>query len=110
MARQPTDLIHGTLDLLVLKVLSWQPTHGYNITKEIEMRTDGVFTIEDAALYKALHRLEAAGAITAEWGLSENNRRARYYTLTPAGRRLLRAETRTWQTYVGAVTDVLDLA
>ncbi|MFN8648124.1 MAG: PadR family transcriptional regulator [Gemmatimonadales bacterium] len=110
MARQPTDLMHGTLDVLVLKILSWHPAHGYSIAREIEQRSDGVFAIEDAALYKALHRLEAAGAIAAEWGVSENNRRARYYTLTPAGRKELRAETHTWRAYVAAVSGVLELA
>lgn len=110
MPRPPTDLLHGTLDLLVLRILAWRPSHGYTIAREIETRSNGAFTIEDAALYKALHRLEAAGAITAEWGLSENNRRARYYTLTPAGRKELRAETSTWRAYVAAVSGVLELA
>jgi PadR family transcriptional regulator, regulatory protein PadR len=107
MARQPTDLMHGTLDVLVLKTLSWQPAHGYTIAQEIERRSGGVFEIEDAALYKALHRLEASGAIDAEWGLSENNRKAKYYNLTQHGRRELRAETTTWHQYAAAVTGVL---
>lgn len=110
MARQPTDLMHGTLDVLVLKILSWQPAHGYTIAKEIEQRSGGVFEIEDAALYKALHRLEAAGAVSAEWGVSENNRRARFYRLTPHGRKELRAETSTWNAYVAAVSGVLGTA
>ncbi len=110
MARQPTDLMYGTLDVLVLKILSWQPAHGYTIAQEIERRSGGIFDIEDAALYKALHRLEAAGAVEAEWGLSDNNRRARFYRLTPHGRKELRAETSTWRAYVRAVGAVLDPA
>lgn len=106
----PAGRRHGTLDVLVLKILSWQPAHGYTIAQEIERRSGGVFAIEDAALYKALHRLEAAGSVDAEWGLSENNRRARYYRLTPHGRRELKAETTTWHTYVAAVGGVLDAA
>lgn len=110
MARRPTDLMHGTLDVLVLKILSWKPAHGYTIARDIERRSGGVFAIEDAALYKALHRLEAAGSVEAEWGLSENNRRARYYGLTPQGRKELRAETTTWLAYVAAVRGVLETA
>ncbi len=107
MARNPIDLVHGTLDVLVLKTLSWQPAHGYAIAHAIETRTGGVLAIEDAALYKALHRLEAAGAVTSEWGVSDNNRRAKYYALTAFGRRELRAESATWHTYAAAVTGVL---
>lgn len=110
MARDPSDLMHGTLDVLVLKTLSWQPSHGYTISRAIEERTGGVFEIEDAALYKALHRLEAGGAVASEWGLSENNRRAKFYSLTPHGRRELRAETSTWHAYADAVTRVLGTA
>ncbi len=110
MARAPIDLMHGTLDVLVLKTLSWQPAHGYGISRAIEQRTGGVFEIEDAALYKALHRLEASGAIEAEWGVSENNRRAKFYRLTPFGRKELRAETTTWHAYASAVTSVLGTA
>ncbi len=110
MARHPSDLIHGTLDVLVLKTLSWQPAHGYAISHAIEERTGGAFVIEDAALYKALHRLEAAGAIAAEWGVSDNNRRAKYYSLTAQGRKELRAETSTWHRYAAAVTSVLGTA
>ena len=103
-------MLQGTLDVLVLKTLSWQPAHGYAISRLIDERTDGVFEIEDAALYKALHRLEASGAIAAEWGLSENNRRARFYSLTAFGRKELRAETTTWHAYASAVTSVLGTA
>ena len=109
MARDPGDLLHGTLDVLVLKTLSWQPLHGYAITRWIEQRTAGVLAIEDAALYKALHRLARGGAVEAEWGLSENNRRAKYYRLTEVGRRMLRAEATTWRRFAAAVGAVLDL-
>ncbi|MEP6572683.1 MAG: PadR family transcriptional regulator [Gemmatimonadota bacterium] len=110
MARDPIDLMHGTLDVLVLKTLSWGPAHGYGVSRAIEQRTAGVFEIEDAALYKALHRLERSGAIAAEWGLSENNRRAKFYHLTAFGTRELRAETTTWRRYAAAVTSVLGTA
>lgn len=109
MARTPGDLLHGTLDVLVLKTLSWQPMHGYAILRWIEQRTSGELALEDAALYKALHRLERAGAIESTWGLSENNRKAKYYRLTSVGRAELRAETTTWRRYAAAVVAVLDL-
>src|SRR5919201_7160529 len=97
MNRDANDLLHGTLDVLVLKTLSWEPMHGYAIAKWIEQRTRGNLQIVDAALYKALHRLEQSGAIDAEWGLSENNRRAKYYSLSARGRQVLRAERATWR-------------
>ena len=107
MARDPVDLLHGTLDVLVLKTLSWQPMHGYGIAKFIEQRTSGILEIEDAALYKALHRLNELGAIESEWGITENNRRAKYYRLTARGRQELRAEAETWQRFSAAVAAVL---
>ena len=110
MPRDTNDLLHGTLDLLVLKTLSWEPMHGYGITKWIEQATKGELEILDSALYKALHRLEDAGAIATEWGVSDNNRRAKYYSLTARGRQLLRAETATWKRYVAAVTGVIETA
>jgi PadR family transcriptional regulator, regulatory protein PadR len=110
MPRDANDLLHGTLDVLVLKTLSWGPTHGFGISHAIEQRTGNELEIVDAALYKALHRLEDSGAIVGEWGVSDNNRRARYYSLTPLGRRLMRAEAATWKRYVAAVTSVLDPA
>ena len=109
MARTPGDLLHGTLDVLVLKTLSWQPMHGYAILRWIEQRTSGELALEDAALSTALHRLERAGAIESTWGLSENNRKAKYYRLTSVGRAELRAETTTWRRYAAAVVAVLDL-
>ena len=84
--------------------------HGYAVSRWIRQRTDGVLEIEDAPLYKALHRLEKAGYVEAEWGLSENNRRARYYQLTPAGRRALKAEETAWRRYAEAVFKVLEPA
>jgi transcriptional regulator len=107
MARDSNGPLQGTLDVLVLRALSLQPSHGYGISEWIRARTDGSIVIEDAALYKALHRLERDGAVAAEWGVSENNRKARFYRLTPAGRRLLKAEEAAWHAYVAAVARVL---
>ena len=108
MARDSNALLHGTLDVLVLKTLSWGPMHGYSIAKWIEDRTEQELEIVDAALYKALHRLEQDGHIAAEWGLSENNRRARYYSLTSRGRQALKAESATWRRFATAVFRVLE--
>jgi PadR family transcriptional regulator PadR len=108
MARDTSDLLHGTLDLLVLKALAIQPLHGFGLAKWIEQRTRDKIEIVDSALYKALHRLEDAGAIDAEWGVSDNNRKAKYYSLTSKGRQLLRTETATWKRYVSAISDVLE--
>ena len=110
MARDTSDLLHGTLDLLVLKAVATQPLHGFGLAKWIEQRTGNELEIVDSALYKALHRLEDAGAIDAEWGVSDNNRKAKYYSLTPKGRQLLRAETATWKRYVSAISNVLETA
>jgi transcriptional regulator len=106
----PLDLLRGTLDVLVLKTLSWGPMHGYGIARWIGERTGGVLGVEDAALYQALHRLERRGWIEAEWGLSENNRRAKYYRLSTEGRKQLRAEATTWRRYAEAVFKVLETA
>jgi transcriptional regulator len=100
-------MLHGTLDVLVLRTLAGGPVHGYGITRVIEARSGDVLPIEDAALYKALRRLEAIGAIDAEWGVSKNNRRARFYRLTARGRRELKAETDTWRRFAKAVHGVL---
>ena len=110
MAREPLDLLQGTLDVLILKTLSWGPLHGYAVSRWIKQRTDEVLAVEDAALYQALHRLERKGLIESEWGLSENNRRAKYYQLTTAGRRQLRSEVSTWRAYAEAVFKVLETA
>lgn len=110
MPRDTSDLLHGTLDLLILKALAWEPMHGYGLSKWIEQRTRNELEIVDSALYKALHRLEDGRAIDAEWGVSDNNRRAKYYSITARGRQMLRAETATWKRYVAAVSNVLETA
>jgi PadR family transcriptional regulator, regulatory protein PadR len=107
MTATPNDLLYGTLNVLVLKTLSWKPMHGYAIATWLAERSNGTLGIDDAALYKALHRLEEQGSIGSEWGLSENNRRAKFYHLTAAGRRQLRAERSAWQGYAQAVSRVL---
>ena len=101
------DLLQGTLDVLILKTLSWGPRHGYAIARWVHEVSDDVLRVDEGALYPALHRLEKRGWIEAEWGLSENNRKAKYYQLTPLGRRQLRAKATTWARYSDAVTKVL---
>src|SRR5512147_735616 len=108
--RDTSDLLHGTLDLLVLKALATQPMHGFGLSKWIEDRTRNELEIVDSALYKSLHRLEDSGSIVAEWGVSENNRKAKYYSLTARGRQMLRTETATWKRYVAAISGVLETA
>jgi PadR family transcriptional regulator len=100
-------LVQGTLNLLVLRALAAGAMHGYGIATHIRERTEGHLAIEDAALYQALHRLDRLGLVDAEWAPSENNRRARYYTLTPDGRRRLREETAIWRRYARAVDALL---
>src|SRR3990170_8617087 len=97
MPSRPLALMQGTLDLLVLRTLLTGPQHGYGIATLIHQRTDGELAVEDAALYQALHRLDRQDLVEAEWRPSENNRRARYYALTPAGRKRLREETAAWR-------------
>jgi PadR family transcriptional regulator, regulatory protein PadR len=101
------DLLQGTLDVLILRTLKAGPTHGYGISRWIRERTGGQLEVQDAALYKSLRRLETRGLVSSEWGLSENNRRARYYALTEAGERALRREAEAWQRYATAVFTVL---
>ncbi len=108
MAQAALSLLQGTVSLLILRALQQGPAHGYTITRWIHARTDGAFVMEDAALYQALHRLEAKGFIDAEWGASENNRRAKYYALTATGRRQLRAEVTAWRRYAAAMVRVID--
>jgi len=103
-------LLKGTLDLLILKTLSWGPMHGYGIATWLEDRSDGTLGIDDSALYQALQRMEGRGWLSAEWGTSENNRRARYYKLTTAGRQRLRTESDSWLRYTRSVTSILALA
>lgn len=101
------DLLQGTLDLLVLKALSWGSRHGYAVSTWIRERSDDAFLVEEGALYPALHRLERRGWLESEWGLSENNRKAKFYRLTAKGRTQLRAEASQWARYVSAVGRVL---
>ena len=108
MPRQPMTMLQGTVDLLILHALQAGPTHGYAVTRWIRERTGGTLALEDAALYQALHRLEARGWIDADWGVSENNRRARFYSLTAGGRRQLKAEADTFRRYATAVFKVID--
>jgi PadR family transcriptional regulator, regulatory protein PadR len=100
-------LVKGTLDVLVLKALSWGPMHGFEIVSWLEQRSGGSLDIEDSALYQALYRMERRDLIEAEWGVTENNRRARYYRIAPAGRAHLRARTAQWLKYASTVTGIL---
>ena len=104
------DLLQGTLDVLVLKTLSWGPRHGYAVARWIRETSDGTIQVEDRALYVSLHRMEARGWVASEWGLSENNRKAKYYRLTAAGRKQLRAKTSYWTEYATAVFRILQTA
>ena len=110
MPKTSLELMHGTVAVLILKTLTWGPMHGYDVSRSIRQRSDGVLGLEDAALYQALHRLERKGWIAAEWGLSENNRRAKFYQLTDEGRRQLQSEVTSWRAYVEAVSKVLETA
>lgn len=110
MSKSSLDLLHGTVAVLILKALTWGPMHGYDISRTIRQRSEGALGLEDAALYQALHRLEKKGWIDAEWGLSENNRRAKFYRLTDVGRRQLDTEVTSWRAYVEAVSKVLETA
>ncbi len=103
----PVDLRQGTLDLLILRVLAWGPTHGHNIVKAIERASDEDLLVDHGSLYPTLQRLEQRGLICADWGTSENNRKARFYELTPAGRKALAAETSRWERLMSAVQRVL---
>jgi PadR family transcriptional regulator PadR len=106
----PLPLVKGTLDALVLKTLSWGPMHGFEITSWLEENSDGRLGVEDSALYQALHRLEERNLVSADWGMTDNNRRARYYTISAKGKAHLRAETETWLSYVGAVSGILTMS
>ncbi len=107
MAPTRSDLLQGTLDVLVLKTLSNGPMHGWGISQRIQQVSEDVLAVNQGSLYPGLHRLEEKGWIAAEWGNSENNRRARYYSLTRAGRRQLAEETETWERFAAAVARVL---
>ena len=107
MPDRDLELIQGTLNVLILRTLSWGAMNGYAIGRWIRETTDGELDVEEGALYPALHRMEHRGWISAEWGVSENNRRAKYYSLTAAGRRQLRARMEGWERLVAAVGKVL---
>ena len=107
MNKAHLELVRGTLDILILKALFWGPLHGYAITNLIRRQTDDALLVEEGTLYPALWRLDNKGLIEGEWGLSENNRKARYYRLTARGRRHLREETEAWQAYATAVSKLL---
>lgn len=100
-------LLRGTLDLLILKAVSWGPRHGYAVAEWVRMVTDDDLLVEEGPLYTALHRLEKQGWLTAEWGYSENNRKAKYYQLSRTGRAQLRTEVSSWERYVRAVGKAL---
>jgi PadR family transcriptional regulator, regulatory protein PadR len=104
------DLLRGTLDLLVLRTLDLQPMHGYAVSKWLRDRTEGMLGVEESALYQSLHRLQRRGLIESEWGLTETNRRARFYALTVRGRTQLAREVRSWHQYTRAVQLVLEPA
>jgi transcriptional regulator len=109
MSTHPSDRLQGTLDLLVLRVLQQAPMHGWGIAQQIQLISRDVLQVNQGSLYPALRRLEERGWITAEWGTSENNRRARFYRLSAAGRRQLARETAQWEQFVGAVTRILQV-
>jgi transcriptional regulator len=105
-----SDLYIGTLDVLILKALSWGPMHGYGVGRWIRQTTEDVLTVQEGALYPALHRLQRRGWLDEEWGVTETGREAKYYRLTPAGRRRLRGEVERWRAYARAVSAALDAA
>src|SRR6266436_458244 len=110
MADKPSDLVQGTLDMLILKTLALEPIHGYGISVRIEQMSKGVFRLNAGSLFLAIQRLERDGLIDGEWKSTENNRRARYYTLTAKGRKRLDSETREWGRQVAAIGRILQVA
>ena len=110
MANARTDLMHGTLELMILKTLSRDAMHGYGIAQRIHEAADDLLKIEDGSLYPALYRMEERGWIASDWGVSENNRRAKFYKLTRAGRKQLDAESANWQRISQAITRILRTA
>jgi len=102
-----SELLQGTLDLLILKALSWGPNHGYGVARWIQDRSGDALSVEEGSLYPALHRMTRRGWLAAEWGVSANNRRARFYRLTAQGRRQLAEERKTWQQFSDVVALVL---
>jgi PadR family transcriptional regulator PadR len=110
MAGESLGLVQGTVDVLILKTLTWSPLHGYGISQWIRQRTDGALAVEDAALYQALHRLERKGWVSSEWGTSDTNRRAKFYHITRDGRRQLQSDVAELRKYVDALFKVLQTA
>jgi len=108
MPPNPVEFLRGTMELLILRALNWGPAHGFAVARWIENATEDSLQIEEGTLYPALHRMEERGLIEAEWGLSDNNRRAKYYVLTERGRAQLRSQTETWQRFARAVFLALD--
>jgi PadR family transcriptional regulator PadR len=108
--RTPPEMLQGTVDILILRALGRSSMHGYAISRWLDERSEGILSVEGAALYQALHRLERQKWIVSEWGLSENNRKAKFYAVTPAGRAQLRTETSTWKAYADAVYKILSPA
>ncbi len=108
--KSPGDLLQGTLDLLILKSLARESMHGYGVAEWIHQTSEDVLRVEEGALYPALHRLELRGLLSSEWGLSDNNRRAKYYALTAAGLKQLAQETEYWRRMSGAVARILQTA
>jgi len=106
---KPTDLVQGTLDLLLLKILALEPLNGWAISQRLKQLSSDVLQVSDGSLYPALHKLEQEGWVTAEWRQSENNRRAKFYALTRAGRRQLEVETGNWQRLSAAISQVVRL-
>ena len=102
------DLVHGTVDLVILRALSWESMHGYGIAQLVKNQTGGAIAVESAALYQALHRLEKRKLVRAWWGVSETKRRAKFYELTPAGKKHLQEESSDLKAYVGALFRLLD--
>jgi PadR family transcriptional regulator PadR len=110
MSHEKTDLLQGTLDLLILRTLALEPQHGWGIAQRIQQTSRDVLSVTQGSLYPALYRLEEQGAIAAEWGISENHRRAKFYRLTRAGARRLERETESWERFAAAVGRVLRTA
>ncbi len=110
MAKARSDLLQGTLELLILKILSLEPLHGWGISERIQLLSDEVFLVNQGSLYPALQRMKRRGWISSEWQVTENNRRARYYALTPAGEAQLREERRAWARSSEAVERILGTA
>jgi PadR family transcriptional regulator PadR len=110
MAREAMGLVQGTVDVLILKTLTWGSMHGYGISTFVRQQTDGALALEDAALYQALHRLERKGWVASEWGVSDTNRRAKFYQITRDGRKQLQADVAELRRYVDALFKVLQPA